>query len=95
MIKNYLKNFTLKDYIYIGLITILIVATISSIVSSRMIRNDVDMTRQMLDARARIQIIHFTALSEGRTLTEQEKQKVRRLWHQAEYSKVQVKPTDK
>lgn len=50
------------------------------------------LSRQMLDARGQIQIIHFTALSEGRTLTAEEMQIVRRLWNQAEYNQVSPPP---
>lgn len=48
-------------------------------------RSEQRMTRTMLNARARIQVKMFTALSEGRALTPTEITEVNRLWIEAEY----------
>jgi hypothetical protein len=95
--KNYLKNFTLKDWIYIVLITILVVATIVNVVDRRIVHNEAELSKRMIDARSQVQIIHFTALSEGRVLTQKEKETIIRIWKQAEYSNIAPPPppTDK
>lgn len=92
MIKNYLKNFTLKDYIYIALITILIATTIVNVVDRRIIHNEAELSKRMIDARSRVQIIHFTALSEGRSLTDKEKETIIRIWREADFDNVAPPP---
>ena len=52
-------------------------------------RREANMTREMLNARARIQIRLVAALSEGRPLTKAEITEINRLWQAAEYQFVE------
>lgn len=54
-------------------------------------RAEARMSRSMLNARARIQVKMFTALSEGRPLTQAEITEVNRLWIEAEYQYIDGK----
>lgn len=56
---------------------------------------DQHLSRRILHARGQIQIIHFTALSEGRAFTDSETALVHSLWDEAEYSKVTPAPQDR
>lgn len=48
-----------------------------------------EMQREMLDARAQIQIINFRAGKENRKLTDGEIETVKRLWNVAQYDRVE------
>jgi hypothetical protein len=52
------------------------------------LRESQQVTRQMLDARAEIQIILFHAVRDGRKLTVEEDARINQLWNQAEYNQV-------
>lgn len=55
-------------------------------------RAEAQMTRTMLDARARIQMKLIEAASVGRPLTLQEQTEINRLWVAAEYTKAEERP---
>lgn len=55
----------------------------------REMRTEQQMTRTMLNARAKIQIKLVAALSEGRALTNAELTEINRLWMAAEYQFVE------
>lgn len=60
-------------------------------IERRDMRAEARMSRSMLNARARIQVKMFTALSEGRPLTQAEITEVNRLWIEAEYQYIDGK----
>jgi hypothetical protein len=52
------------------------------------LRDQMELSRQMLNARAVIQVTLAKAAKENRALTVEEQSKIRELWTQAEYDRV-------